>query len=172
MTKPEGDPVVEPAAAPAPAKPVPDAKKRGGTALVVLFGVLCAVLAGAVAMMSRGVAAPQAASAVSAAARPAAPAPVAAAPIEPSRWTPGRRWVSDRQSVAFELKSSNRVSVWMGQVQPSLVVRCMANRTEVFVYTETAARIEPDHGLVHHDHFRLVNEGAGDDELLAHAMAV
>jgi hypothetical protein len=30
----------------------------------------------------------------------------------------------------------------MGQVQPLLVVRCVANRTEAFVYTETAARIE------------------------------
>jgi hypothetical protein len=32
--------------------------------------------------------------------------------------------------------------------------------------------IEPHHRLVHHDHLRPVHEGAGDDQLLAHAMAV
>lgn len=142
-----GEPVKPEAAAPSPAPHPADAaaaaKKPGSTPLVILVGLLGAGFALAVVFMSRSVAPPQ----TTAAAAPApkkADAPARAVPaVEPTRWAPGTRWISDRKSVAFELKSSNRVSVWMGQVQPSLVVRCVADHTEAFVYTETAARIEP-----------------------------
>jgi len=109
--------------------------------LVIVIGGVAALGAVALGLMSRGIATPQA-SAAAPVSRPA-PAPVPIEPLLPTRWTPGAQWVSDRKSVAFELKSSNRVNVWMGQVQPLLVVRCTENRTETFVYTETAARIEP-----------------------------
>jgi len=55
------------------------------------------------------------------------------------------RWVSNhRKSAAFEMQAIQPVTVWMKQVRPILVVRCMDNRTDVFVYTESAARIEPE----------------------------
>jgi hypothetical protein len=121
----------------------PAAKKRGNGPLVILFGVIGAALAVLVGLMSRSIAAPQASAAAPTPSRTAAVARVASEAPAASRWTSGARWVSDRKSVAFELKSINRVNVWMGQVQPLLVVRCTGNRTETFVYTETAARIEP-----------------------------
>jgi hypothetical protein len=142
MSDPASEPV-NPAPA-AVADPAPDAKKKsGGSVPVILFGVLGAAVAVIAVLMSRSIAAPQASASSPPPVRPA-PAPrVVPEAITPSRWTSGSRWVSDRKSVAFELKSSNRVNVWMGQVQPLLVVRCIGNRTEAFVYTETAARIEP-----------------------------
>jgi hypothetical protein len=55
------------------------------------------------------------------------------------------RWVSNHpRSAAFELESRELVPVWTTQVHPTLVVRCLAKKTDVFVYTETAARIESD----------------------------
>ena len=55
------------------------------------------------------------------------------------------RWVSNHpRSVAFELESIEQVPVWTTTVRPMLVVRCLAKKTDVFVYTETAARIESD----------------------------
>ena len=53
-------------------------------------------------------------------------------------------WVGNRRkSFAFELPAENTVSVWMRSVRPALVVRCMGRRTEVFVVTESALKIEP-----------------------------
>lgn len=134
---PTGPDVPVTAAAPATGK-----KGSSVSPLVIVIGGVAALVAVALGFMSRGVATPQASTAPPPTTRPV-PAPRPAEPIEPSRWTNGARWVSDRKSVAFELKSSNRVNVWMGQVQPLLIVRCMQNRTEAFVYTDTAARIEP-----------------------------
>ena len=141
---PAGPAPVSAAPAPAPAAPAPGVKKPGnGGVLVIVCGVLGAAAAIGLGLMSRSIASPQASTAALPPARVAAPPRVVGEALTPSRWTNGSRWVSDRKSAAFELKSSNRVNVWMGQVQPSLVVRCTANRTETFVYTETAARIEP-----------------------------
>ena len=142
METPANDKQVIPLPEVAPAAG-PVAKKRGGGPLVILFGVIGAAFAVLVGLMSRSVAEPQASAASPAPSRSVAAARVASEAPASSRWTSGARWVSDRKSVAFELKSDNRVNVWMGQVQPLLVVRCTANRTETFVYTETAARIEP-----------------------------
>lgn len=146
------NPAIEPgqAATPPPTGPdmpataaAPAGNKAGGVSpLVIAIGGAAALVAVALGFMSRGVATPQASTAPPPTTRPA-PTAHPVEPIEPSRWTNGTQWVSDRKSVAFELKSSNRVNVWMGQVQPLLVVRCTQNRTEAFVYTDTAARIEP-----------------------------
>jgi hypothetical protein len=55
------------------------------------------------------------------------------------------RWVSNyRKSVAFELAADHDVPVWMRRVQPLLVVRCLAHRADVFVFTDSPARIEPE----------------------------
>lgn len=136
-----------PAAVAAPAAnaaPAAKAAKKGGNLPIVLFGALGAAAAIVIAMTSRGVGVPQASSTTPAPLRLSTSFPrPSVETVRPSRWTSGTRWVSDRKSVAFELKSNNRVNVWMGQVQPLLIVRCMANRTEAFVYTDIAAQIEP-----------------------------
>jgi hypothetical protein len=134
----------QPADAATPGAPAGSAAKKAGgvSPLVIAIGGFAALVAVALGFMSRGVATPQAATTPPPSTR-LAPTPRPVEPIEPSRWTNGTQWISDGKSVAFELKSSNRVSVWMGQVQPLLVVRCTQNRTEAFVYTDTAARIEP-----------------------------
>jgi hypothetical protein len=66
---------------------------------------------------------------------PAAPAPVWSS-------THQSRWVSQGRGAAFELEANQPVSVWTKRVRPLLVVRCVDRRTDVFVYTESAARIE------------------------------
>lgn len=100
-------------------------------------------------LMLRGNASPEAATAiapraVTAATRHAESKP--ASTILAPRWTSAnsKPWTGTvRNSVAFELPADNRVSVWTRYVQPLLVVRCTAGDVEVFVYTDTAARIEP-----------------------------
>jgi hypothetical protein len=54
-----------------------------------------------------------------------------------AQWTGG-----DRRSLAFELPSRNETPVWMKNVRPLLVVRCLAKRTDVFVFTDSAATME------------------------------
>jgi hypothetical protein len=56
-----------------------------------------------------------------------------------SLWTGARR-----RGAAFELLAENTVPVWMNQVRPSLVVRCIAGKTDLFVLTGSALKIEPD----------------------------
>ena len=63
-----------------------------------------------------------------------------------SRATDGR-WVSaGRQTAAFEVAATGRVHVWMRDVTPVLVVRCEKGQAEAFVYTQSAARMEPQDG--------------------------
>jgi hypothetical protein len=53
-------------------------------------------------------------------------------------------WVgSRRKSAAFELPAESIVQVWTRSVRPTLVVRCMAQSTQVFVVTESPMKIEP-----------------------------
>ena len=53
-------------------------------------------------------------------------------------------WAGDLKSaIAFELEAENPVGVWMRTVRPALVVRCSAGTIEAFVFTASAARIEP-----------------------------
>ena len=111
----------------------------------------------------RGSASPEPAAAP-AAARPAAvkPAPrrpaalvsaaaAAAAVLPPDapKWrrvTDGR-WVgTSRHAAAFELAAVNRVHVWTRDVTPVLVVRCDQGAAEAFVFTQSAARMEPQDG--------------------------
>ena len=62
-------------------------------------------------------------------------------------WTTARRdyWTANqRRAAAFELPAENTVAIWMNYVRPLLVVRCMSKKTEAFVYTGSALRIEPN----------------------------
>jgi len=69
--------------------------------------------------------------------------------VEPPHWTrvmDGRWLGTSRHSVAFEVSATSRIHVWTRDVTPVLVVRCDAGRTEAFVYTQSAARMEPQDG--------------------------
>ncbi len=56
-----------------------------------------------------------------------------------------KRWVSNHpKSAAFELAADRDVPVWMRRVHPLLVVRCLARKADVFVFTDSPARIEPE----------------------------
>ena len=69
----------------------------------------------------------------------------AGAPKEPS-WSSANTstWAGrERNSVAFEMQAENTIAVWMRTVRPMLVVRCAGGSMEAFVFTASAARIEP-----------------------------
>jgi hypothetical protein len=123
------------AAAASPAEPV--SRRRDlimvAGALVVGGGLTLALL------MARAV--PPAAVA-------AAPAPAKTKPVTAAHtrgWTTANAsvWASDRNGAAFELEAENTVSVWMRTVRPMLVVRCAGGSVEAFVFTSSAAKIEP-----------------------------
>jgi hypothetical protein len=70
--------------------------------------------------------------------------PAASAAVQ--TWTDANsaRWVSNYpRSIAFELPAENTASGWMTRVRPVLVVRCLANTTDAFVFTQLSAAIEP-----------------------------
>jgi hypothetical protein len=72
-----------------------------------------------------------------------------AAPISPdavTTWSAANSamWAGpQKNSIAFEVEAENTVSVWMRTVRPALVVRCTAGAIEAFVFTASAAQIEP-----------------------------
>lgn len=106
----------------------------GGSILV--FGLLMA--RGAASPVSNVKVAP-----ASVASQSALPDVAGAAAAGPS-WIANPAWVGRaRHSVAFELAARNEVQVWMRKVRPVLIVRCMAKGTEAFVFTDSAARMEP-----------------------------
>jgi hypothetical protein len=84
-----------------------------------------------------------------AAAEPSAVTPeavVEAPPAATERWRADNRtlWLgAGGRGVVFDLAAENTVGVWMRNVRPVLVVRCVTGRTQVFVFTQSAARIEP-----------------------------
>lgn len=110
---------------------------------LVLLGAAGAGVVTLGLLTSRAVASPEAA------ARKAPPATSSPAEVVLSvtpKWSSANRsrWVGDaRKSAAFDLAADNRVQIWTRQVRPTLVVRCASNAIEVFVFTESAARIEP-----------------------------
>ena len=130
--------------APAPAPPAPK-----GPGAIHILAIAAAVVGGGLltllVMTSRPAAREEApAIATVVAGTPAGAATPVTKAIGPT-WSSKRqsRWISNRRtSAAFDLEANQPVPVWMKQVRPTLVVRCMDNRTDVFVYTDSAARIE------------------------------
>jgi hypothetical protein len=58
------------------------------------------------------------------------------------------RWIANHhRSVAYEVAASQQVKVWTTHVRPTLVLRCLNRKTEVFVYTETPAKLESGDGM-------------------------
>jgi hypothetical protein len=92
---------------------------------------------------------------------PSKPAPSRAVTGRPKWSSAGAdRWVSnDRRSIAFELQAENTASSWMTSARPVLVVRCLAGKTQAFVYTQVPPAIElrDDRRTVH------VNFDGADD---------
>jgi len=72
------------------------------------------------------------------------------------------RWIANhKRSVAYTLDADQQVRVWTTHVRPSLVVRCLNRKTEVFVYTETPSKMESTDGL---HSVRLTFDGAAGSE--------
>ena len=160
---PEGMPhVTAPAAEASAAPPSSGAvKKSVGPRQIVVGGVLIAASALIFTILSmRPSASPEAvaqAGAPAPAGRPAANRAPSAAPrtsaaasapataqwrqISGGRWTGGAK-----KSVAFELAANNRIHIWTRDVTPLLIVRCEGGQVEPFVYTQSAARMEPRDG--------------------------
>ena len=61
------------------------------------------------------------------------------------------RWARDgSRTISFKLEAEHDVAVWMKRVRPSLAVRCLSRKTEVFVITDSPASVEPtDRHTVH-----------------------
>jgi len=136
---PPGDPVSE---TPAPAP------RRGGPLMLLAAG---AAIGGALVTMAiLGRTAPgRATSAVPPGRLPAEMTTDARRSTPPTllpRWSQAHedRWISNHpRSVAWEIDAVAPVAIWMRHVRPMLVVRCLAKTTDVFVFTDSAARIEP-----------------------------
>jgi len=149
-------PAIPPAAPSQPATPQPVPQPAGRSTLsrreLVIIGVALAV-GGVVTFSllgSRGGPSTTLAAANRTPAAKIAPAPApprAALPAATQKWSAARRayWTaSQRHSDAFELPAENTVAIWMNYVRPILVVRCMGKKTEAFVYTGSALKIEPN----------------------------
>ena len=173
---PAGDhPVASPVNSPAPAAPIASGKAvqatppRTGMGTRQLAMVGGGVLAAGALIFTilgmRGAASPEPVATPAPARRATAKAPTKAAPFaqatpapaaravnvdaDAPRWSrvSDGRWVSaNRQSAAFEVAATSRVHVWMRDVTPVLVVRCEKGNAETFVYTQSAARMEPQDG--------------------------
>ena len=141
----------DPAPAPGPQTPFssPSAPAPKGPSLGHLLAIGAAVAGGGLVtllvMTTRSAAREEAhvAAAAPAAARARAASVGSGAPAPAWSSKSQARWISNpRKHAAFELEANQPVAVWLKQVRPTLVVRCMDKRTDVFVYTDSAARIE------------------------------
>lgn len=133
-------------ASPAKAPPRPsDSPVPRRELLVIVLAIAGAALITFWLLLARGGPSPAVAAAT------VAPGPRAARseppPAVTQTWSIERRayWTANqRHSDAFELPAENTVPIWLSYVRPLLVVRCISNRTEVFVFTGSALKIEPD----------------------------
>ena len=151
MTTPMSPESVQTPAAPAPeGQPV---QRPSSVASLVLVSV--ALLAGAAGTFMFLGAHPSAGTvsatvANGAAATSPAPGATAAVTAVTHQWSreDEYRWIANhKRSVAYELEADQQVRVWTTHVRPSLVVRCLNRKTEVFVYTETPSKLESTDGL-------------------------
>lgn len=140
-------PAYEPAPPVAPPSTSVPPPRMGG--MLPLVAIAAAVCGGAAVTLLVMTAKPSATPARDARSTRVASTPAVASVPAPSVASPSwstknqARWVSNhRKSAAFEVEADRPVGVWMKQVTPLLVVRCLDGRTDVFVFTDSAARIE------------------------------
>jgi hypothetical protein len=113
--------------------------------------ILVAVVGGATItfglLAARGVPSSNVAAAhIAAPTQPSSRATLGSASTATQKWTSENRtsWVGNRRhSAAFELPAENIVPIWLNHFRPMLVVRCVSKQTEVFVFTGSAIKIEP-----------------------------
>jgi hypothetical protein len=77
--------------------------------------------------------------------KPVQPAAAAiAAPAAAPKWkSANSEWLwNPRKGAAFELRAENKVAIWQGLAQPTIVVRCESNKMVAFVYTASAIQME------------------------------
>jgi hypothetical protein len=143
--------VTEPELPAAPADTANPPAARKGLNRVETLAIALAILGGGgviVALVSAREEPAASVAAASAETREAPGAPRPARPLVPASgatWTSNTmRWTANaRRSAAFELAADNSVGIWMRQVRPLLIVRCLKGATDVFVFTHSAAAIEP-----------------------------
>lgn len=134
--------VPSPIAEPAPSRSL-TGRQKGIAAASVISGaalMLMVLTTRTGGSVSPAVQPPQAPAAV----RAAAVVSTAAASTPPG-WTEENRdtWIAGaRRAVAFEVQAAEPIGIWMRTVRPSLVVRCESNLLDVFVFTDSAAKIE------------------------------
>ena len=163
-TPAQAAPIASGTVAPSKREQSTPARGRMGTRQLAMVGggVLAAGALIFTILGMRGAASPEAAASPAPARRTPANSPArskpgpAAAAVTPvkvdadaPRWNrvSDGRWVGTRgQTAAFELSATGRVHVWMRDVTPLLVVRCERGNAEAFVYTQSAARMEPQDG--------------------------
>lgn len=157
-------PIPSPAPDPAPTQAgvAPVATTVGRRELLTFLVVAAAAgLATLAFLVVRQAAPSKVAAATHATAASRSSAETAASPAA-AGWTTEHQaqWLGNRpHSAAFELPADNTVSIWLGKIRPILVVRCVAKRTETFVFTGSAIRIEPrteDHTV------RFAFDGGGE----------
>ncbi len=149
---------MSPESAQTPGAPTPDGQpvqRQSSVASLVLVSL--ALLGGAAgtflflgAHPAAGTVSPDGAnrSAASSTASPNAAAAVVVAPAHQWSREDEYRWIANhKRSVAYELDADQQVRVWTTHVRPTLVMRCLNKKTEVFVYTESPSKMESTDGL-------------------------
>jgi hypothetical protein len=117
-------------------------RRVAAIAIAVIGGAVMAAMVFRLVSSSRESAGVKAAT-VHAATSARSGATTAAPNITPKWRSANPDWLgNDPRAVAFEVLSENRVQIWQRQAHPSLVVRCSSKEIEVFVFIESAARIE------------------------------
>ena len=123
------------------------AKRVTGRQLMLIGGALAVAGVATFAMLpARAVPATRVAAAQGDLVKPRPIAPALKPAARTQAWSSGRRayWTGNqRHSAAFELPAENTVAIWLSQVRPLLIVRCLAKKPEVFVFTGSALKIEP-----------------------------
>lgn len=154
-TIPDATPPTGDAAAPPSTPPVPTAGwgRRHIAAAVATAGGAAVVTIALLGMRGPGGHSPPPAGEASLAGLVRVPGRAESSNTAP-KWTRANssRWVGKApRSIAFELPAENTASAWLTRVRPILVVRCLANTTEAFVFTQVPALIEPqdDRRTVH-----------------------
>ena len=166
MTTPMSPESAQTPGAPAP-EGQPDQRPSSVASLVLVSVALLAGAAGTFMFLGAHPSAGtvSATGANGAAATSTAPGATAAVTAVTHQWSreDEYRWIANhKRSVAYELDADQQVRVWTTHVRPSLVVRCLNRKTEVFVYTETPSKLESTDGL--HSVRLTFDDAAGSEE--------
>ena len=166
MTTPMSPESAQTPGAPAP-EGQPDQRPSSVASLVLVSVALLAGAAGTFMFLGAHPSAGtvSATGANGAAATATAPGATAAVTAVTHQWSreDEYRWIANhKRSVAYELDADQQVRVWTTHVRPSLVVRCLNRKTEVFVYTETPSKMESTDGL--HSVRLTFDDAAGSEE--------